>query len=77
MKGKDEFADAVFFQFAAFKLKKDVILLHVHPESVQNGKFNWIKGGDLLSEISANDECPLFLGELYFEICLQVTHLTF
>ena len=73
MKGKDEFADAVFFQLAAFKLKKDIILLHVHQESVQNGIFNWITGGALLSETSANDKCPLFLGELYFEICLPLT----
>ena len=66
MKRNDEFVDAVFFQLAAFKLGRDIILLHVHPESVQNGAFNWIKGGPLLSDISAGAKCPMFLGKIMF-----------
>ena len=63
MKGKDEFADALFFTLVAIKLKRDVIFLHVHPESVDNGAFTWIKGTGLMSEIPVTENCPLFLGK--------------
>ena len=71
MKGKDEFADAVFFQLAAFKLKRDIIFLHVNQDTVQNGAFSWLKGGPLLSETSAVDKCPLFLGKNILEFVFK------
>ena len=55
------FADEPFLCGAAVHLKRDIIIIHLHPATIANGLFNWVRGGKFGSDQSAPG-CPIFLG---------------
>ena len=58
------FADIIFLCGAAVHFQRDIIIVHLHLRTVENGLFNWIRGGSYGSDISATG-CPIFLGNNY------------
>lgn len=75
MSGPFEFADALFLAVLARVLKRDVILVHAHQETVQNGVFNWLMAGGELGTGVPAQTCPMFLckyvlSEFLFLRCL-------
>ena len=47
------FGDEPFLYGAAVHLKRDIIILHLHPATITNGLFNWVRGEKFGSDHSA------------------------
>ena len=43
-----EFLDPLFFNILALILRADIVIVHCHEYTVQNGVFNWIYGSGQL-----------------------------
>ena len=56
------FVDMPFFCMAAIHLNRDIVIVHVHPSTVDNGLFNWIRGGGEFGSDKSATGCPIFLG---------------
>ena len=71
-----EFVDALFLNVLGRVLRRDIVIIHAHPETVQNGIFNWLKsGGEELGAGVPCQTCPMFLckyalSEFLFLCCL-------
>ena len=61
MSKHDTYVDALFLNGLAQMLGHDIVLVHMHEDSVANGLFNWMYGGGDLGNGSPSQSCPLFL----------------
>ena len=63
------FVDALMLNTLAQRLNHDIVLVHMHADSVDNGLYNWIFGGGQLGDGVPANACPLFLS-----INTQISH---
>ena len=61
MSKHDTYVDALFLNGLAQMLGHDLVIVHMHEDSVANGLFNWMYGGGDLGNGSPSQSCPLFL----------------
>lgn len=73
------FVDSLFINTIAQMLGHDIVVVHMHEDSVANGLFSWIYGGGSMGNGAPAQTCPLFLSIkhqlLIFSIffCFQFT----
>ena len=76
MSRTSEFVDSLFLNVLATLLKHDIIVVHMHEETVANKLFNWIHGGGQIGEGIPSKNCPVFLCKfLLFNVCTMMSSL--
>ena len=55
------FVDSLFINTIAQMLGHDIVVVHMHEDSVANGLFSWIYGGGSMGNGAPAQTCPLFL----------------